>query len=50
MKMLLAAGRLKGFRACLGSARRTAEGIALARETAELLQVGVGDTILATAR
>jgi arginine N-succinyltransferase len=50
LKMLLAAGRLKDFRACLGSARRTAEGIALARETAELLQVDVGDTILATAR
>ena len=50
MKMLLAAGRLKNFRACLGSARRTAEGIALAGETAELLGVGVGDTILATPR
>jgi arginine N-succinyltransferase len=50
MKMLLAAGRLKDFRSCLGSITRTAEGVALASDTAELLEVGVGDTILVTPR
>lgn len=50
MKVLLAAGRLKQFRACMGEIQRTDEGIALSQETAELLQVGIGDTVLAVSR
>jgi arginine N-succinyltransferase len=51
MKMLLAAGRLKNFRACLGEVRRIDnEGLALTPETAALLEVGEGDTVLAVSR
>jgi arginine N-succinyltransferase len=51
MKMLLAAGQLKNFRACLGEVRRVGdEGIAISREAAELLEVEVGDSIAAVSR
>ncbi len=49
-KMLLAAGRMKNFRACLGEVQRTGDGLELSRDTAELLEVGEGDTILAVSR
>ena len=50
-KTLLAAGRLKDFRACLGSVKRLPKkGICLDRQAAELLEVEVGDTIFAVAR
>ncbi|HVF84128.1 MAG TPA: arginine N-succinyltransferase [Sphingomicrobium sp.] len=50
MKMLLAAGRLKQFRACLGEVRRLDDGLQISREAAELLEVGEGDTIRAVSR
>jgi len=51
MKMLLATGRLKNFRACQGEVRRVDnEGLALSADTAALLEVGVGDTVLAVSR
>lgn len=50
MKMLLAAGRLKNFRACLGEVRRVEDGLQISAETAELLEVGEGDTVLAVSR
>jgi arginine N-succinyltransferase len=50
-RMLLAAGRLKDFRACSGSMKRVArEGICINREAAELLGVDVGDQVLAVPR
>ena len=50
LKVLLAAGRLKQFRSCLGEIQRTEDGFCLSRDTAELLAVGVGDTVLAVSR
>ena len=50
IKVLLGAGRLKQFRACLGEVERAADGIVLSREAAELLEVGEGDTVLAVSR
>ena len=50
-KMLVAAGRLKHFRACCASVRRVPKkGIAIDPEAAELLEVKVGDPILAVGR
>ena len=50
-KTLLAAGRLKDFRACLGSVKRLPKkGICIDPEAAELLEVEVGDKVLAIAR
>ena len=50
-KMLIAAGRLTDFRACCATVRKVGdEGLAIDRETAELLEVGVGDRILAVVR
>jgi arginine N-succinyltransferase len=50
-KMLLAAGRLKDFRACSASVKRLPrKGIGIDAATAELLEVGVGDEVLAVAR
>ena len=50
-KMLLAAGRLKDFRACCASIKRLPrKGICIDRETADLLEVNVGDQVVATAR
>ena len=45
-----AKGRLKDFRACLGEVRRTADGIVLSRQAADLLEVKEGDTVLAVSR
>ena len=51
MKMLVAAGRLTEFRACLASAKRVPrKGICIDREAAELLEVEVGDQVLAVQR
>lgn len=50
-KTLLAAGRLKDFRACSASARRVPrKGICIDREAAELLEVDVGDQVIAVLR
>ena len=50
-RMLVAAGRLKDFRACTASVRRVPrKGICIDREAAELLGVDVGDQVLAVAR
>ncbi|MGZ2410867.1 arginine N-succinyltransferase [Sphingomonas sp. F9_3S_D5_B_2] len=50
-KMLLAAGRLKEFRACCASVKRLPKkGLGIDAATAELLGVGVGDEVLAVAR
>jgi arginine N-succinyltransferase len=45
-KMLLAAGRLDRYRACKGLVSRGEEGVCIDRQSAELLEVSVGDTIL----
>jgi arginine N-succinyltransferase len=46
-KMLVAAGRLKNFRACCASVKRVPKrGICIDREAAELLEVGIGDELL----
>jgi arginine N-succinyltransferase len=50
-KMLLAAGRLKDFRACFASVKRVPrKGLCIDREAAELLGIKVGDQVLAVAR
>jgi arginine N-succinyltransferase len=50
-RMLVAAGRLKNFRACLVSGKRVPKkGICIDREAAELLEVEVGDQVLAVTR
>jgi arginine N-succinyltransferase len=50
-RMLVATGRLLEFRACCAMAGKTDDnGLCLDREAAELLEVGVGDTVLAVAR
>ena len=50
-KMLLAAGRLKQFRACSASAKRLPKkGICIDAQAAELLEVEVGDTVLTVGR
>ena len=49
--MILAAGRLNDFRACSASVRRVPrKGLCLDAETAELLEVGKGDKVLAVPR
>lgn len=49
--MILAAGRLNDFRACSASVRRIPrKGLCLDAETAELLEVGKGDKVLAVPR
>jgi arginine N-succinyltransferase len=51
VKMLLGAGRLKQFRACCASVKRLPrKGICIDREAAELLEVQVGDELVAVAR
>jgi arginine N-succinyltransferase len=51
VKMLLAAGRLRDFRAARAEVRRVGrKGLAISREAAELLEVDVGSTVLAVAR
>ena len=50
-KVFLAAGRLKDFRACIASVKRLPKkGICIDREAARLLEVKVGDEVLAVAR
>ncbi|MFL6829174.1 MAG: arginine N-succinyltransferase [Sphingomicrobium sp.] len=50
-KMLLAAGRLKAFRAACGSVKRLPKkGLCIDRQCAELLGVDVGDQVLAVPR
>ena len=50
-KTILAAGRLKNFRASFGMTKRAAKkGICIDAEAAELLEVKVGDQVLAVAR
>jgi len=50
-RTLLAAGRLKDFRACCGSIKRLPrKGICIDRQSADLLEVGIGDQVLAVAR
>jgi arginine N-succinyltransferase len=46
LKCLVAAGRLKDFRACCASVRKLPrQGVMIDREAAELLEVDIGDTI-----
>jgi arginine N-succinyltransferase len=50
-RTLLATGRLKDFRACCGSVKRLPKkGICIDRQSAELLEVGIGDQVVAVAR
>jgi arginine N-succinyltransferase len=50
-KLLIATGRLRDFRACCASVKRLPKrGIGIDRESAELLNVTVGDQILAVSR
>ena len=50
-KMLVATGRLKDFRACCASVKRLPKkGICINRDAAELLEVDVGDEVVAVAR
>ncbi len=50
-KMLVAAGRLQNFRACCASVKRLAkQNVCIDREAADLLEVEVGDEIVAVAR
>ena len=49
--MLLAAGRLKDFRAGMATVKRSPKkGLCIDQETADLLELKVGDTVLAVAR
>jgi arginine N-succinyltransferase len=45
-KMIIAAGRLTDFRCCCGSVRKLKKGVGIDAETAELLEVKVGDQVL----
>jgi arginine N-succinyltransferase len=50
-RMLLATGRLLDFRSCCASVKRLPrKGITIDRESAELLEIDVGDEVLAVAR
>jgi arginine N-succinyltransferase len=50
-KMLVATGRLKDFRACFGTVKRVPKkGLCIDRQCAELLEVEVGDEIVAASR
>ena len=50
-KMLLGKGRLKDFRACCAQVKRLPkQGLCIDREAAELLELDVGDEVLAVAR
>jgi arginine N-succinyltransferase len=47
VKMLVSAGRLKDFRACCASVKKLPKkGVTIDPEAAELLEIGVGDTVL----
>ena len=48
---MVAAGRLKDFRACCASVKKVPrKGICINRESAELLQVEVGDELVMVAK
>ena len=50
-KVLAASGRLKDFRACCASIRKLPrKGIMIDRQAADLLEVGIGDSIVAVAK
>ena len=50
-KSMVATGRLKDFRAAFASVKRLPrKGVAIDREAAELLEIGIGDTITTVAR
>ena len=50
-RMLIATGQLKDFRACMGSVKRLPKkGVCIDRQSAELLEVEVGDQVLVVAR
>jgi arginine N-succinyltransferase len=49
-RVLIAAGRLNDFRACCANVKKGAEGLTLDRETADLLEVEVGDQVLTVSR
>ena len=49
-RVLLAAGRLNDFRACCGTVKQVDGGVSIDRDTAELLEVEVGDTVLTVSR
>ncbi len=50
-KVLLAAGRLKDFRACCGNIKRMPKkGIAIDKDAAELLDIKVGDKVIAVSK
>jgi arginine N-succinyltransferase len=48
--MLLAAGRLERYRACKGLVSRGEDGVTIDRQSAELLEVKVGDTVVAVSQ
>jgi arginine N-succinyltransferase len=51
IKMLVAAGRLKNFRACCASVKRLPrKGLSIDPQAAELLEVEVGDQLITVAR
>lgn len=50
LKVLLAAGRLKQFRACMADVAVGGEGIEISAQAAELLEVGEGDNVLMVSR
>jgi arginine N-succinyltransferase len=49
-KMLIGAGRLKNFRACCATVKKLKKGVSIDQQSAELLEVGVGDEILMVAK
>jgi len=50
-KVLLAAGRLKDFRACCANIKRMPKkGIAIDEDAAELLEIKVGDKVIAVGK
>lgn len=50
-KVLLATGRLKNFRACCGNIKRLPKkGIAIDKDAAELLEIKVGDKVIAVSK
>jgi arginine N-succinyltransferase len=49
-RVLIAAGRLNDFRACCATVKKGTDGLTLDRDTAELLEVEVGDEVLTVGR
>jgi arginine N-succinyltransferase len=48
--VLLAAGRLSGFRCCFGLRQQVGDGVAIDSRSAELLRVGTGDEVWSVGR